>query len=230
MNPIVIANWKMNFSLNEAIDFCNQLTDKNSTIIAAPTLYLSYLSQHFPSVTFASQDVSAVSADYGSFTGEISAKMLSDLGVRYSIIGHSERRINNLETSAIVKRKAENCIKNNIIPIICIGEPKDVRDKGQHLEYLKNQIITSIPNSSDFILAYEPIWAIGTGNMPKTSELIEVFSFSENIIAKDITLVYGGSVNLRTIGSIKTVSQIHGILLGKASLSPVELKQIIESL
>lgn len=232
MGQVVIANWKMNFSLNEAINFCNILTNpyKDTLIIAAPTLYLSYLSQNFPDIAFASQDVSSESAYYGAYTGEISAKMLSDIGIRYSIIGHSERRINKLETSEIVKRKATNCIKNNITPIICIGETQEARSNNSHLKYIKNQIIESIPDSPSFILAYEPIWAIGSGNMPNISELMEVFSFIENIIAKDITLVYGGSVNLRTIDLVKPVSQIHGILLGKASLDVVELEQIIENL
>lgn len=232
MHKVVIANWKMNFSLNEAIDFCNHFIEssKNTLIIASPSIYLSYLSQNFPNIIFASQDVSEESYDYGAFTGEISAKMLYDLGVKYSITGHSERRINQLETNHIVKRKAVNCIKNNITPIICVGETKNVRESGHHLEYIKKQIMESIPDSSSFILAYEPIWAIGTGNTPNREELIEVFSFIENVIAKDITLVYGGSVNLQTIDIIRTVNQINGIMLGKSSLDIVKLEQIIESL
>lgn len=232
MPMLVIANWKMNFSLNQAIDFCNKLnnTITNIAIVAAPTVYLSCLSERFKEITFASQDLSLESSDYGSFTGEISAKMLHDIGVRYSIIGHSERRTNNLESNNIVKRKSENAIKNNITPIICIGETKESRNKGSYLEYISKQYLESKPEYGKFILAYEPVWAIGTGNIPNTDELSEVFSFLENIIAKDVTLVYGGSVNLGNIGLITSVPHIGGLLLGKASLDVMEFNKIIESL
>lgn len=230
---LVIANWKMNFSLSQAIDFCTKLNNNSHhiPIVAAPTLYLSHLLVRFKNIiSFASQDLSANPDDYGSFTGEISAKMLHDIGIKYSIIGHSERRTNNEETNDIVKNKSENAIKNNITPIICIGETLEARNKGSYLESINNQYLESKPKFGKFILAYEPIWAIGTGNIPTTDELNEVFSFIENIIAKDVTLVYGGSVNLGNIGLITAVPQIRGLLLGKASLDVIEFNKIIESL
>jgi triosephosphate isomerase len=231
MNRPVIANWKMNFSLEKAIHFCKNIEDKNcdSLIIAAPILYLAYLRTNFSNLTFAAQDVSAISESYGSFTGEVSAKMLSDLGIKYCIVGHSERRKYNHENDLSTKTKAELCIKHNIVPIICIGEEQKVRDNNQHIEYIKNQLLESLPKSNDFILAYEPLWSIGTGNIPSNAQLEEVFSLFENIIAKPLALVYGGSINSDNAGEIAKVSNINGLLVGKSSLSVEELQKIIKA-
>ena len=231
MTRPVIANWKMNFSLEEAIHFCKNAKETNydSLIIAAPILYLAYLRTNFPHLTFAAQDVSSISEPYGSFTGEISAKMLSDLGIKYCIVGHSERRKYNHESDTSTKAKAELCIKHNIVPIICIGEEKKVRDNNQHIEYIKNQLMHSLPESNDFILAYEPLWSIGTGNIPSNAQLEEVFSLFENIIAKPLALVYGGSINSDNAGEIAKVRNINGLLVGKSSLSVEELQKIIKT-
>lgn len=235
MKRLVVANWKMNFSLTDAIDCCKNISksimspSKSRTIIACPSIYLSYLQGHFKDLIFASQDVTKSRYNYGEATGEISAKMIYDLGVKYSIIGHSYRRIYHNETNEIVKTKAENCINHNITPIICVGEPESVRKNNMHLQYIEKQLQESIPTSSSFILAYEPIWSIGTGNLPTILQLKEVFSLIENIIAKHVTLLYGGSVNSQNIDLIKNVNQIDGLLLGKASLNSLELKQIIEN-
>jgi triosephosphate isomerase (TIM) len=231
MTRQVIANWKMNFSIEQAINFCNNIKDTNcdSLIIAAPLVYLAYLRTHFPDLTFAAQDVSSISESYGSFTGETSAKMLSDLGIKYCIVGHSERRKYNNETNTSTKTKAELCIKHNIIPIICIGEEQKERDNNQHLEYIKSQLLESLPKSNDFILAYEPLWSIGTGNIPNNTQLEEVFSLFENIIAKPLALVYGGSINSDNAGEIAKVSNINGLLVGKSSLDIEELQKIIKA-
>ncbi len=231
MNRPVIANWKMNFSLEEAINFCKNIQDTNydSLIIAAPILYLAYLRTNFPHLTFAAQDVSSIAESYGAFTGEISAKILSDLGIKYCIVGHSERRKYNNENDTSTKTKAELCIKHNIVPIICIGEEQKARDDNQHIEYIKNQLLESLPKSNDFILAYEPLWSIGTGNIPSNAQLEEVFSLFENIIAKPLALVYGGSINSDNAGEIAKVSNINGLLVGKSSLSVEELQKIIKA-
>ncbi len=231
MNRPVIANWKMNFSLEEAINFCKNIQDTNydSLIIAAPILYLAYLRTNFPHLTFAAQDVSSIAESYGAFTGEISAKILSDLGIKYCIVGHSERRKYNNENDTSTKTKAELCIKHNIVPIICIGEEQKARDDNQHIEYIKNQLLESLPKSNDFILAYEPLWSIGTGNIPSNAQLEEVFSLFENIIAKPLALVYGGSINSDNAGEIAKVRNINGLLVGKSSLDIEELQKIIKT-
>lgn len=231
MTRHVIANWKMNFSLEEAINFCKNIQDTNydSLIIAAPMLYLSCLITNFPHLTFAAQDVSSISESYGSYTGEVSAKMLSNLGIKYCIVGHSERRKYNHESNTSTKAKAELCIKHNIVPIICIGEERKMRDNNQHMDYIKNQLFESLPQSNDFILAYEPLWSIGTGNIPSNAQLEEVFSLFENIIAKPLSLVYGGSINSDNAGEIAKVRNINGLLVGKSSLDIEELQKIIKA-
>ncbi len=221
----------MNFSLEEAINFCQTIithNDHDSLIIAAPMLYLSHLRILFPQLTFAAQNVSSISSSYGSFTGEISAEMLSCLGIKYCIIGHSERRLYNGETNFTSKLKAELCIKHNITPIICVGEKKKARDENKYIEYIKQQLLESLPDSNSFILAYEPVWSIGTGNIPTTEQLQEIFSLFENIIAKPIALVYGGSINSANVDEIVKVTNINGLLVGKSSLDVEELQKIIK--
>ncbi len=231
MTRPVIANWKMNFSLAQAIDFCNDITRFNneSLIIAAPFPYLAILTNQFPHLNFAAQNVSDRTTNYGPFTGEVSAEMLASCGVKYCIIGHSERRKYNNENNATSKLKAQYCIEHNITPIICVGETKEERALGTYIGFINNQLLECLPDSSAFILAYEPIWSIGTGNIPTSKQLDEVFSLFENIIAKPIALVYGGSVNGGNVSDVAKVTSVDGLLLGKASLNATELEQIIQS-
>ncbi len=212
MTRYIIANWKMNFTLQDAIEFCERLPYSNlSLIIAAPTAYLSYLVQKFPKISFSGQDVSAHET-YGARTGEVSAKMLASCGVKYCIVGHPERRRDYGESDEIVIQKADNCILAGIKPIICLGGDLSLRP--------------SI--DGDFMLAYEPIEAIGTGVLPGQDELSRVFRDLKNQVAKSVNLVYGGSVNSGNLATIKSIKAIDSILLGGASLRVDELIKILE--
>lgn len=222
---MIIANWKMNLSMNQAMDLCQNIDD--DVIIAAPAPYLGQLTSKFPNRKFASQDVSTKQG-YDSFTGEISADMLAELNIRYSIVGHSERRTYFSESNEIVMTKAKNCSAAGIIPIICIGEEEETRKNGTYLDHIKKQIMTSIPNSCNYILAYEPIWSIGTGKAATASEINEIFSFlKEFLIAKPMALVYGGSINSNNVSDIMSVKEIDGLLIGKSSLNSAELNEIV---
>lgn len=222
MNRKVIANWKMHFSLKEAVEFCailppdlirgSQDDYPSQVIIAAPTPYLAHLTHLFPHLSFAAQDVSA-HAPYGAHTGETSASQLASCGVRYCIVGHPERRRDFSENDEIVKRKADNCLAAGLVPIICLGE-----DLSLAKEF-----------GGDCMIAYEPKESIGTGVIPDSKRLAEVFGELKSMVAKSVNLVYGGSVNSGNLSAIKSACNIDSILLGGASLRKDELEKILKN-
>lgn len=235
MKPIIIANWKMNLSLKEAFLKADLLDKRNSWahfILAPPAPYLAYFSERFSKTTFCAQDVSSISG-YGAYTGEVSADIIKSCGVNYAIIGHSEKRTIMKDNNIKVRKKVENCIKAEIKPIICIGETLESRKNNNYKEFILEQINESIPeNAKNVIIAYEPIWAIGTGISPTEEELTEIFNFIKNDsatsqVAKNAQLVYGGSVDSRNYKKILAIKGISGILIGSASLNDDELNLIL---
>ena len=231
---VVIANWKMNLTKRDAITFCKKLlaldhTKQHTIILAVPSVYLGLLASIFPSLIFAGQDVS-VHKEYGPHTGEISAAMLQSCQVNYSIIGHSERRIGHFDDNQTTKIKVQNCLSTEVTPIICVGEPLEVRKRGEYLPYIKKQLLESIPHGAkdgSFILAYEPIWAIGTGIVPTKEELQEVCECIMDV-ARPASLVYGGSVNSQNIDTLSEIKSLDGLLVGSASLDSAEFIRIVE--
>lgn len=230
MKKLIIANWKMNLSLEEAFIFCNKLVQQsyyNDLIIASPSIYLSYLSDKFKSLIFSAQDVSKYQGE-GSYTGEYSSSLLKLSKINYSIVGHSERRELFNESNQLIRQKIENCFQTNITPIVCIGENSELRASKTYKEFLLRQLAESLPKNyqelnKDYIIAYEPVWSIGTGNIPKKDELREVFDIINSFlhqsqVANNVSLVYGGSVNLNNIEQILNLQEIDGVLVGKSSL------------
>jgi len=240
MMPLIIANWKMNVTFEEAIQFCTYIVSReynNFPIICPPAPYLAYLSNRFKSIKFCAQDVSAIENN-GAFTGEYSSLMLKQCFVDYSLTGHSERRELFKESNEIIRQKVISCFNASVIPIICVGEPLEIRQSGSYKEFLLKQLSESLPNKMDFtnknsiILAYEPIWSIGTGMIPSDYELIETFEtiysfLNQCNIANNVTLVYGGSVNLENIAKILNLKNVSGVLIGKASLDSKILAQML---
>ncbi|MCC8417836.1 MAG: triose-phosphate isomerase [Rickettsia endosymbiont of Bryobia graminum] len=225
MKKLLIANWKMNLSLEEAFTFCNKLVKhdyNNNLIIAPPSIYLSYLSDKFKSLAFSAQDVSKYQGE-GNYTGEYSSSLLKLSNINYSIIGHSERRDLLNESNQLIRQKMENCFDADVTPIICIGEHLDLRVNKTYKEFLLRQLVESLPKNyqdltKHYIIAYEPVWSIGTGNIPKKDELVEVFDIinsflSQSQVANNISLVYGGSVNLNNIEQILSLQEIDGVLV-----------------
>lgn len=230
----------MNLSLEEALRFCHNLSAKNYTnrlIICVPAPYLAYLADKFPSIEFAAQNVSMFSGN-GAYTGEYSPLMLKSCKINYSLVGHSERRNLFAETDQIIAEKSDNCINAGLIPIICIGENLATRQNGNYKEFLEQQLRFSIPNNiknNKVVIAYEPIWSIGTNLVPTKEELIATFEIihsylKESMVANNVCLVYGGSVNFGNIAEILSLQRVSGCLIGKASLDYQTLTQILERL
>ena len=174
----------------------------------------------------------------GQFTGDISVKLLLEVNCEYVIVGHSERRKNQQETNEIIAKKALIASKNNIIPIICVGESKEIRDQNKHFEFVKEQLIKSVPlvKSDKIIVAYEPIWAIGTGETAQMSQIEEMVKFIYEVYQSEVAqfvgeflVIYGGSVNSENSSQILNIKGVEGLLVGKASLNVEEFAKILMS-
>jgi triosephosphate isomerase (TIM) len=235
-DKIVIANWKMKMSFEGSLEFLSKL--KNSELFAAdivilpPVIWLKPLIERFGNINFGAQNVSYLEKDLGAFSGEVSALMLKEAGVKYSLCGHSERRQFFKETNIQVKLKAEHLLSKNISPIICIGENLKTKEIRETKKFLKNQIIKSIPKTSkDIIVAYEPIWAIGSGMIPEMLYLEDNLNFIKETIskvAKNARLVYGGSVDHSSMADISKIKYLDGVLVGGASLKFNEFIKILK--
>lgn len=172
----------------------------------------------------------------GSFTGSVSAEMLSKVSCQYVILGHSERRTYNFESDEIVAKKITAALEQKLTPIICVGESKEVRDASKHLEFVYRQVIHSIPSEAQFekmVIAYEPIWSIGTGVVPSTEQIAEMANLFKKIFAekfagraKEYFMLYGGSVTSQNSKEILAINGVDGLLVGKASLDVEEFVKI----
>lgn len=236
---LIVANWKMNGNIKKIEDDLkfyvnNKMTNRVNVVIAAPSVYLPIVNQILKNsyIKIASQDVSRF-ANKGAYTGEISATMLCDLGVKYALVGHSERRFLIAEDGSILLSKLENLLNNDIIPIFCIGEPKQIRDSGNYLEFLITQMELLVQVSRPFthlVVAYEPVWSIGTGILPSDEQIMEVVNvlqaFVQSYLVCDkITVLYGGSVSSKNIENILRLP-LDGVLVGGASLIVEEFTTI----
>jgi triosephosphate isomerase len=239
---ILIANWKTyikNFSeIDEKIDeIKDQVFLKDLDIVICP----SYI--HLQSVANKLKDFEAsigsqnlCSSESNANTGEVLASMLTDVGCQYCILGHSEVRERNNESSNIVASKVQIALKNSIIPIVCVGETLELREKSDYIKFLINQTIESLPQvngieDKDIIIAYEPIWSIGTGKVPSIEQIEEVLSALKSIPGlSSAKFVYGGSVNEKNIDEICKVKSLDGVLVGGASTDVTKLKIISQVL
>lgn len=172
----------------------------------------------------------------GSFTGDISATMLQKIGCEYVILGHSERRVGHFESDEIVAKKVRAAVAKDLIPIICVGESKETRDQNKHLEFVLKQILNSVPMGEKFkklIIAYEPIWSIGTGVTPSAEQISEMAKLIKKIfdekfagVAEEYFMLYGGSVTSQNSAEILAIESVNGLLVGKASLDSEEFLKI----
>ena len=231
---IIIANWKLNGSIQFAknyiknIDFVSSNDEKN-LIVCPPVPLIPYLKSD--KFYIGAQDTSIY--NLGAFTGEISSKLLKEVGCDFSLVAHSERRKIFNESKDDILDKIENLISSNIIPIFCIGENLEQRKENLTKDILKDQILSSLPSKIDqnkIIIAYEPVWSIGTGLIPKIEEILEIHDFIKNDIFKNsnLKIVYGGSVKAENYKSIIDERLVDGLLVGGASINLDEFNQIIK--
>ena len=230
-----VANWKLNGNFNFIDEFITNLflpKDNSKCVVICPTsIYLDYISKSKTGFYLGAQNVSHHKE--GAFTGEISAESLSDLNVNFCIVGHSERRQIFYEKDKEINIKSENLINNNLTPIVCIGETLKDKEIGITNDILENQLKNSIPDSSNFentIIAYEPIWAIGTGLTPTIQEIDDTHRFIREHNAKfnKFKILYGGSVKSKNAKEIISLPNVDGALIGGASLKSDEFTKIIQ--
>jgi len=230
----IAANWKMNLNRKEAenlaIEFINLDTPKNEVVIFPPFHHLQAISEVLENSKIKIGAQNCHSEDEGAFTGEISAKTLKDYNCEYVILGHSERRHIFNETSEDVRNKAIRANKNSLIPVICIGETLQDREDGNTNSILSKQINESLPKnfkSEDYIIAYEPVWAIGTGKVAEIEDIEAAHKHIAKEIGDDVKVIYGGSVNDSNCKQIAQINSVDGLLVGGASLSASKFGPII---
>lgn len=268
---IIIANWKMNSSFDEAeqwIDnFKQKIADTKNLpkiVLCPPAILIDYIDETLLSheldyletqeknienltenqienltnkirkINLGAQDCST--EDLGAFTGDISAKMLVDAGCKYVILGHSERRKYQFESNELVSKKVTTALNNKLIPILCVGESLEARENNQYFDIIKEQIQNSLPKNTEIdhlIIAYEPVWSIGTGKIPTIEEIAQMAQFIKDTITqnqdctiKNIQIIYGGSTNSKNTVQIMSAQNINGLLVGGASLKSEEFYQM----
>ena len=231
-SSIFIANWKLNGDIQFIKEYYQKLipSNNNCVVVCPPNIFLHQLKTNNSNLFSGAQDVSIYNE--GAYTGEISAAMLNDNNIKFCIVGHSERRQYFNESNKAVNLKSINLIKNKIIPVVCIGETLEEKEKKITKDVLLNQINESIPaisNNQNTIIAYEPIWAIGTGLTPTLDDINEVHSYIRNIDKKfnKFKILYGGSVKSSNSADINQIKNVDGCLIGGASLKVNEFNTII---
>ena len=248
---IAAANWKMNLTyqqgeklLDDILGANISLLEHQLTLFAVPYPYLlmtrSEVEEEYNYETAAQNCHHKPS---GAFTGEVAAEMLHSMNIKYSIIGHSERREYNGETSALLAEKTDQCLKNYITPVFCCGEPLEVRETGRQAEYVENQLKESLfhlpaERISTIIIAYEPIWAIGTGKTATTEQAQEMHRHLRSVVAdhyneevaNEIPILYGGSVKAGNARELFSCPDVDGGLVGGASLVAADFIEIIKAL
>ena len=242
---VIAGNWKMNMLPNEAIDFIQELTPlvkdtKNEVILCVPYTDLFYALLHVQDTNIKIGAQNMHWEEKGAYTGEVSAPMLKSIGVEYVIIGHSERRQYFAETDETVNKKIKSALAHGLKPIVCVGETLEQREAGETEKVVTNQIAKAFEGieASDLekiIVAYEPIWAIGTGKTATSDDANESIKAIRAEIAKNygeevankVIIQYGGSVKASNAKELFTTSDIDGGLVGGASLKAEEFAGIV---
>ena len=245
--PFIAGNWKMFKTAAEAAAFAEEFKDlyKDTdikTAICAPFVHLAELKKAFEGTGIGVGAQNAHYEDEGAFTGEISVKMLEDIGVDYCVIGHSERRQYFAETDETVNLKTKKALEKGLIPIVCVGESLEEREAGITMDLIAIQIKKAFANISaedakKVVIAYEPIWAIGTGKTATAEQAEEVCKGIRDIIgelycpecAKEFTIQYGGSMNDQNAAELLAKPNIDGGLIGGASLIAEKFAPIVKA-
>lgn len=228
MSKLVIANFKMNGS-KDFIEswikvFFAEQESVNDVVVALPSPYLITFNNR--GLTLSGQNVS--NKESGAFTSQLSAEMLKDCGAKYCLIGHSEARQFLAETNELIKQKFDQLKQESIQPILCIGEPLQIRKAAKTIDYLTEQLDLIDLDQENLIVAYEPIWSIGTGLIPEIYDIQLAVDSIRSKFNKPVKVLYGGSVNSSNAASIMDKTDIDGLLVGGASLNPKEFGKIAQ--
>jgi len=244
--PIIAGNWKMFKTVSEAVAFFSEVKGKAEvagveSVICAPYTVLPALVEAAKGTTIAIGAQNMHFEDNGAFTGEISGLMLKDLGVKYVVIGHSERRQYFAETDESVNKKTHAAIKHGLAPIVCVGESLEEREAGQTKEVCKTQTVgalqgLSAEQAAAVVIAYEPVWAIGTGKSSTSEDAQDVIGYIRSVVAdlydaataEAVRIQYGGSVKPNNVAEYMGQADIDGALVGGASLEPASYIALIE--
>ena len=242
---IVAGNWKMNLHSKEAHLLLDELNSNNpikgvELIIAPPSIYLDSFSKYELNIHLAAQNVSAQSN--GAYTGEISSSMLGAMHLNHCIVGHSERRIYNNETNELIFQKAKCLLEHNIQPILCCGELLEDRKAGNAFKLVEQQLTLLLKNftkqqMNNIIIAYEPVWAIGTGVTASSKDAQQMHQFIRTLIsthfdeqlANEISILYGGSCKPDNAKELFSQKDIDGGLIGGAALNSESFISIAKS-
>ena len=226
---LVVGNFKMNMSYQDILDYLDKLKNKD-VIYCPPSIYSKMFIDRGLQVGL--QNI--YTKDFGSYTGEISAYQAKSMGITYTIIGHSERRIYFNEDDKLINEKVINA-KDYLKIILCVGETKEERQNKETLEIIKKQLLadlSNVQNLNNIIIAYEPKWAIGAKQTPSNLEIAKVVNYIKSFIKEkyktDIKVLYGGSVNASDILRLEEIESIDGYLVGNSSIDYLEFSKIIE--
>lgn len=242
---LVVGNWKMNTDIEEAINLLIDLRSnlgEHYAVVCVPFTHIGTVQEFAEErIGIGAQNVSQF--EKGAYTGEVSASMLQSLGVEFVIVGHSERRQYFNETDAIVNEKIKQALVQDITPIVCCGELLEIREQNKQLEFVEEQIIQAFKNISieqikNCVIAYEPVWAIGTGKTATAQQAAEVHKHIRKVlkelyteeIANQKCILYGGSVKAANAKELFAQEEIDGALVGGASLKAEEFVQIVKSI
>jgi triosephosphate isomerase len=235
MKKIIFANWKMNASIAMLSDFAGTFNEYDhehvDLVIVPPFPYIKSFVDKLQgsSIAIGAQNISQFSN--GSYTGEVSGAFLSELGAKYVIVGHSERREHFHENDSIIAMKLKQAVDNLLIPVLCVGETLEQRQSGLAIEVIKNQLEVALKyiENKDFIIAYEPIWAVGTGVIATLSEITEIHNAIKELVPAGTKIIYGGSVKANNSKELFAKEEISGALVGGASLDLKQFTGIIEN-
>ncbi|WP_084393741.1 MULTISPECIES: triose-phosphate isomerase [Henriciella] len=234
VRPLIAGNWKMNGLLG-SIEVTQKIEkglaafeDKADCLICPPATLLASMTSSAATerLKFGAQDCHAVQS--GAHTGDVSAEMIADAGGTYVILGHSERRADHRESNDGIAEKVKAAFRGGLVPIICVGETLQEREAGRTLDVVGNQLVGSIPDKAagaDFVVAYEPVWAIGTGKVATVEQVAEVHDAIRSALESrfgaqgtETPILYGGSMKPGNAGDLLAVSNVNGGLIGGASL------------
>jgi triosephosphate isomerase (TIM) len=243
IKPVVVANWKMNMTLDSISKFMDGFSNESysaDVVICPPAPYLYILNalKKQQNVFFSIGAQNVHSEKSGAFTGDVSAEQLRDVGCKYVIIGHSERRAIG-ESNTFIHQKVNQAIEYGLIPILCVGETDAERKQNQTKDIVEIQVLSALENIKDFsrvIIAYEPVWAIGTGQSAAPEQAQEVHQFIRSVLIKhfgtragQVPILYGGSAKPDNADEYSAMNDINGLLVGGASLKADDFKKIIQA-